>query len=393
MLCVLLPTQGIAQGGSNALHVFYPSNSGDLIHIYKTSAGWSYNDVTTLAGAPQPATQSAFTSLRGSSGVLHVYYASTDQHIHEVYWSSGTTWNKFDDSQAAGAPLVAVGSGLTSLQGSSGNIHVFYLGTDQHVHELIWTSGTTWTTFDDTKAASAPLAASGSALTCLQGSSGHIHVYYFGADQHVHELIWNGGTSWSTFDPTNAAGAPLAASGSTLTTYLNSSIYLYYIDTNRHLHQLKWTSGTIWTNTDLSSGLSQLAACGSGTASFQDAQGLQVFYLATNASCNSGGYYAQFDASFLAGRWVTSQLSNGIQEAYTSYPYAPVTGFTLGGVDHMYFVAAYPNDTFSYPLDIVQWDGNTGAGWTFTDLSHLTGAPSFDVSSFSSTNALTSIID
>jgi hypothetical protein len=316
-----------------------------------------------------------------------------------MYWSSGTTWNTFDITHAATAPLAAVGSGLTAFQGSSGTIHVYYCGSDSHIHELIWSSGTTWTTFDDTQAAGAPAAVTQSELTAFQGSSGNIHVYYFGSDLHIHELIWAGGTSWSTFDPTNAAGAPTGDANGTLTSlYSGGHIYLYYNDVAQQFHVLTWTSGTTWTNTVLSPTIDpQLQACGSGAASYADSQGIQVFHLGF-VVC--GGYNADngmLNFAKVGANWATGSLPSPVgRSSATAAQHTPVVGFTFNGVDHVFFVRGYPNSLYSPPLDIVQWDGNAGAGWSFADLSQAAGVSTglgFDPNSFSSNHPLTSVVD
>jgi hypothetical protein len=254
---------GFLSGGTK--HVFYLDLVNHVHQFTSNPNGWTDLDITASINAPVAAPSSTLTSFIGSNGVIHVYYLGTNQHVNELFLSG--TWQKFDPTAAAGAPLAASGSALTSFIGSSGVIHVYYLGTNQHVNELIWSSGTTWSKFDPTAAAGAPLAVSGSALKSFQGSSGVIHVYYLGTNQHVNELIWSSGTTWSKFDPTAAAGAPLAASGSDLAILVDmlGGIEVYFLGTNSHGYELSWNGGTNWSNSDVTvvSGASTTARIGS----------------------------------------------------------------------------------------------------------------------------------
>jgi hypothetical protein len=65
---------------------------------------------------------------------LHVNYIGTDCHVHELVYKD--SWGHTDLTQAAGAPNPAPGSALDGYQTSFNNQqHVNYIGTDGHVHE------------------------------------------------------------------------------------------------------------------------------------------------------------------------------------------------------------------------------------------------------------------
>lgn len=148
----------------------------------------------------------------------HVFYIGPELHVHELVWGGGQWFHNDLNAQWGGASA-ASGSKLTGFvftpPGSSVGMDVFYLGADQHVHLLQW-SNNTWIPSDlNTAAGGAPLAASGSALTGFvftpTGSADQMHVFYFGADQHVHELLF--ANSWSHNDLTTewVAHFPLPA--------------------------------------------------------------------------------------------------------------------------------------------------------------------------------------
>ena len=94
---------------------------------------------------------------------FHVYHLRTDQHVQELC-GDGSTWQTQDLTTLTGALVAAAGSALSTFVDGAGGFHVYYLGTDQHVRELFFFNGA-WTTSDDTAAAGAPNAAAGSALT------------------------------------------------------------------------------------------------------------------------------------------------------------------------------------------------------------------------------------
>ena len=90
-------------------------------------------------------------------------------------------------SMLAVAP--AAGGALTSFADSYGE-HAYYIGADQHVHQLYF-DNKTWVDQDLTAATKGPEAANGSALSSFDDSYGE-HAYYIGADQHVHQLYFSG---------------------------------------------------------------------------------------------------------------------------------------------------------------------------------------------------------
>lgn len=75
---------------------------------------------------------------------------------------------------------------------------------------LRWVSGTSWSYFDATAAASGVSAAAPSPLTSFQDTeAGGVYVYYIGVGPnfHVYELYWSSEGSSSETDLTAASGA------------------------------------------------------------------------------------------------------------------------------------------------------------------------------------------
>ncbi len=136
-----------------------------------------------------PTPTSALTSYRlGNS--QHVFFIGTDNHVHELFIDGGS-WADNDLTASANAGAGAVPPTPTSdLTGYPlGNSqHVFFIGTDNHVHEL-FIDGAGWVDNDLTTLASAVPPAPTSDLTGYPLGNGSQHVFFIGTDSHVHELF------------------------------------------------------------------------------------------------------------------------------------------------------------------------------------------------------------
>jgi hypothetical protein len=226
------PMAATVINSNNEVEVFWIS-ANQVYSIYGGPLyGWVGRCVTCAAGAPEAATGSALTGFE-ASGYTHVFYEDTNGDVNELYClcsnTSGTWIHDNPTSLAGGAPVAASGSALTSFI-YTGVMHVFYLGTNNNVYELYWDGGTAWHHDDPTSLAGAPVAISGSALTSFDDGSGVMHVFYLNSENYqelnVQELYWNGGTAWHTDNATSQAGVPLAslaAVGSALTGFVNTS--------------------------------------------------------------------------------------------------------------------------------------------------------------------------
>jgi hypothetical protein len=224
-------------------HFFYLGTNG---HVY--DAFWigtsGFQDLTAAANAPAAAAGSALSSFLDSSGLMHVIFFGSNQHVYQVFGSPNGSWVFDDRTGDAGAPLAAAGSALTSILDSSGFQHFIYLGTNAHVYDAFWigTSG-----FQDlTTLAAAPAAATASALSGLLDSAGTMHVVFLGANQHVDQVFGTQTGGWVFDDRTTESGAPIAAAGSALSSFLdtNGGQHFVFLGTNQHVIQANWIPGT-----------------------------------------------------------------------------------------------------------------------------------------------------
>jgi hypothetical protein len=221
-----------------------------------SSIAYGTTDLNLLFPTPLPEPSSAIAIFNFSSSAnaeLDTVFEGTDQHFHDIYEYSSTieSWGEEDLTTMAAAPLAATGSAIATLSGSNGNYHLYYLGTDNHVHEIYSNSHAVWDHVDTTLAASAPSAAAGSSVVSWIGGSFEL-VYFLTAQGHVGEVYSRDkGVTWAYTDVTTTANAPVAATGSQLAGYENgSSSQVYYFTSDGHVHSLR-TSGSAWLTTDL----------------------------------------------------------------------------------------------------------------------------------------------
>jgi len=235
--------------------VFYVDNAQHVHELYYdySKTAWYHTDVTALTGAPLPAAGTPLVSLVNPyAKSIQVDYLDSSGHIHEVYSWDRKNWYTGDLTASTGAPAAAPNSSLvTEINKEANSVEIYFLGTDRHVRELWWelTWAPGWHSSDPTAAAGAPNAATGSALVSLNNPIANtVQVDYLGTDQHVHELWWNG--AWHTDDLSAITNAPIAATGSSLATEVNTlstpnRVELYYIANDQTVQEL-WFSPSPW---------------------------------------------------------------------------------------------------------------------------------------------------
>src|SRR6266852_4346231 len=73
------------------------------------------------------------------ANIDEVFYIGTDQHVHE-FWNSAGVWHAADLTAVAGGPNASLGSTIAAqINTIASTDEVFYIGTDRHVHQL-WNS-------------------------------------------------------------------------------------------------------------------------------------------------------------------------------------------------------------------------------------------------------------
>jgi hypothetical protein len=224
------------------------------VHTLWYNGTWHHTDLTATTGGALAASNTSITgAMDPIANTEDVEYIGTDQHVHE-FWYNGT-WHTSDITIASGAaPNADSSSGINTLMNTIANaMEVHYIGTDHHVYSLWYPlgGGGAWHAVDHTINDGAPLAGSGSPLTSAADTiAGTEDLEYVGANQHVYILWYNG--LWHPDDLTVASGAANLASNGGLHTLVNTianTMEVDYVGTDQHVYGF-WYNG-IWHSTDL----------------------------------------------------------------------------------------------------------------------------------------------
>jgi hypothetical protein len=190
-----------------------------------------------------------FTPQRGV-----VVRTSDSRLVAAVEGPTAGTWN-VQSLIPDGVPL-ALGNptGFALMQTTAGvskvlSRHVFYLGTDGHIHELRYTPPSSpvalglWVHTDLTVAASAPASASDSqpASYAFLGQQS-LHVVYRSADGVIHEL-YAGATGGWAHNPIGAVFGKAAGDPAGYVTERYGVQHVVYRGVDQHVHELWWDAG------------------------------------------------------------------------------------------------------------------------------------------------------
>ncbi len=169
-------------------------------HLWYNNSTWQDVDLTTLTGGGI-SYGAGIAAFHTPGSQLHVYYSDKSDHMHQLYYNN-TSWSDQDLTALTGGPNVLVG-GISGF--NIGNFqYVFYLGVDQHVHELSYVDN--WTDQDITVLGNGVLG-NPVILAFPTTPNDQFHVYYQDSNAHdLHQLYFNG-TSWSDADLTSFTGA------------------------------------------------------------------------------------------------------------------------------------------------------------------------------------------
>jgi hypothetical protein len=208
----------------DATEAFYlTSDAQDIEQLW--GYNWAPNNLTVLANA-QPATVgSRLVGYIDPVAVSdNVFYQGTDQHVHLLTWSEAEGWT--EETTLANAPVAAFASALTGHM-TAASEEIFFVGNNNHVYELWrWSKKSDgWHLTDVTIAnGTKPLAAAGSPLAGFYDPvAGTDAVFYIGTNHHVYELLFSPLSIWSSIDVTGQSGTPDAVDGTMLAAHLNTS--------------------------------------------------------------------------------------------------------------------------------------------------------------------------
>lgn len=242
-------------------------------------------DLTAAANGTLTETASPLTAFDDTPKGFgqHVFFIATNQHVHQLYYAHSTQeWADQDLTAMTNGAVAGTGSSLTSLLDSEER--AFYEGSNQHVYQLVTHPGG-WLDQDLTSAAAAPVAVSKSNLSTILSRT-QDHVMYIWTNQHVYQLVTNSSDEWVFQDLTSTTNGTAAATGSPLSSFYDSiGQHIYYLGSNQHIYQLYYsTSSQTWSDQDLTAMANgALAETGSNLSAFIDgAGGEDVIYEGAN---------------------------------------------------------------------------------------------------------------
>jgi RHS repeat-associated protein len=206
---------------------------------------WQNQDVTAITGNTVAGSGSFLSSDSGGAGnPIRSYYEAANQHVYSIYWrSSSASWVNEDLTAATGNTLAGSDTALSDVVLADGSTHVFYMGANQHVYQLLWSSGGGWSNQDLTTSTGNILAATGSALASLGDSNG-VHLFYEGTNQHIYQLLWNPNVGWQNMDLTAITGNKLAVAGGKINALRmpDGTSHVFFIGNDQHMYRLYWSN-------------------------------------------------------------------------------------------------------------------------------------------------------
>lgn len=242
-------------------HVFYLDSNKHLNQIFYPGSGdqWIPQDLTgTYApNIPGPNGTSLASVYDTEDGSEHVFYVDTSNLVDEMYYPGDggvTTWSVGPISLAYGGNNAASSSPLAAFEDFSFGLHVIYLDSNNNINQLYNPGGATaWLAQDLTASYGGNVPASTSNLTTFLDTSQVQHIAYEDSSQHLNQLFYSGGTSWSAQDLTALYGGNSPEMASHLASYVDSASYqhIVYLDSNHHVNQLFYAGGFSWMSQDL----------------------------------------------------------------------------------------------------------------------------------------------
>jgi hypothetical protein len=225
-------------------NVFYVG-SDQKVHLllWTPAGGWSSSVVD--AGAPTVAGTSLSGHYKSGPGTFYseeVFYLGANQHVYELWrWSKNFDgWHLTDVTEANGSkPVAAVGSPLAGFYDTAANTDVmFYLGTNQNLYELLFSTGAVWSGDMTTQTGSLNAASTSKLAAHLNtNNGGSDEVYFESGNQNVFEF-WAWSSSQTAFHE-NSFPFEYAAVGSPLATDMNGNAdELYYIGSDSNIFEL-----------------------------------------------------------------------------------------------------------------------------------------------------------
>jgi hypothetical protein len=219
-------------------NVVYRATDGDVHGLYWSTGAVGHDDLSHLGQAPNAAGDPVAYFINGQVGTA-IIYRGVDGHLHRLYCALGPVGHD-DLTVASGAPRPA--GEPSAYVTPSGQQNVVYRGVDGHLHGL-WSTGPntppvgwddlTWTV------PGAPLPTSDPTAYYSPWDGFH-HVLYRTSNNHLHELSWTTGAVTHVDLTTAGGGNGPAGKASAYALSTDNSHHVVYRSADNHLHELAW---------------------------------------------------------------------------------------------------------------------------------------------------------
>lgn len=194
-----------------------------------------------LTNSPLSGVTAPSASWTSNGGRIDVFEVGSDGWLYQRYWTSGSGWQgRF----AFAPPAAGIGSAPSATWTSGGGrIDVFVTGSsDGHLYQKYWTSGSGWSGWVDLGGVliSAPSAS-------WTSNGGRIDVFGIGTDGRLYQKYWTSGSGWQGWFGFAAPAAGIGSAPSITWTTGGGRIDVFVTGANDgRLYQKYWTSGSGW---------------------------------------------------------------------------------------------------------------------------------------------------
>ncbi|MFZ1918777.1 MAG: hypothetical protein WAU58_14475 [Terriglobales bacterium] len=250
------PASGQVSGFSvgNYQYVYYVSRNvpQDVHQLLYNNAGWVDSDLTVLSKSKVKAKNDIGLVAFTTSPALHVYYQQYGTgDIRQLYSTDGTTWQDQDLTTLAGAPqpfILWSGFNIGNLQ------YVYYQdNANLDLHQLNYNNAT-WTDTDLTVLTKTTRPSlSGEDAFVIPGTK-KMRIYYVNdSNDHIMQLASANGKTWTSADLTKKSKGPKPDGGTSILAYAttpNNLVHVFY-ESGEHIDEIFQPTTTTWANDDL----------------------------------------------------------------------------------------------------------------------------------------------
>lgn len=265
----------------NLQYVYYIGSDHHLHQLFYNNSKYADTDLTKISSGPLARSTTKLVAFTTGSPAIHVYYQSSNGHIHQTYTTTGSNWQDQDLTKiAGGASARAVwmaGFNIANFQ------YVYFVATTGHVHQLFY-NNSTWTEKDLTALSGSEVVASGGGVAAfaIVGGSDQFEVFFIGTDKHMVALSSSNNQTWTFGDLTDQTGAPLATATDQIVAFPtpNDDFHVYFV-AKSHIHQLYLPIDSVWQTEDLTVESKGPSVNGiSGMAGYASQNNQYVYYVA-----------------------------------------------------------------------------------------------------------------